>query len=59
MNYRKQKNLIVVINPLGLVLANIDNTEITFFTSVTHEELRHVMWAAEAYEALIECCCEE
>jgi hypothetical protein len=60
MQVRKQKHLLVVTNPLGLVLATVDSNEIVFHDkSVTASELEYITWVSGCYDRLVECCCEE
>jgi len=59
MNLRKQKNLLVVENPLGLTLCTIDDNETTYFFPVTRDEQEYIHWAEAAYGKLIEITIKE
>jgi hypothetical protein len=54
MTIRRQGKLIVVVNPLGLRLATVDDTETTVFFPVTAEELNYINWVSGCYDKLIE-----
>jgi hypothetical protein len=59
MNVRKQNHLLVVTNPLGLVLCNIDPIETVYFHSVTRIEQNFIHTVEENYNILIDCTIEE